>query len=280
MRLEILGSGGAMTTPRPGCDCRVCVEARLKGVPYSRTGPSFFLHGPDVLFDTPEESKEQLNRSHIPRVAACFYSHWHPDHVMGRRIFETLHADWRYWPRRVRGTTIVYLPEQVAADFRERLAGREHLGFMAERGWIEIVELADGETVGVDGVDVRPFRVAEDYVYAFLLFEGAARVLLAPDELLGWDPPEEVRGVDLAVLPMGICELDPLTGERRIDREHPILRFEATFAETLSIVERLGARRTVLAHIEELDRLSHDDLVEVGRRHGLEFAHDTMLLEV
>ncbi len=269
-----------MTTPRPGCDCRVCIEARQNGVPYSRTGPSFFLHGPDVVFDTPEESKHQLNRSHIRRVASCFYSHWHPDHVMGRRIFESLHADWRHWPRRVLGTTTVYLPQQVAADFRERLAGWEHLGFMAERGWIEIVGLADGDSVSLDGVDVRPFRVAEGYVYAFLLAEGAARVLLAPDELLGWDPPEEVRGVDLAVLPMGICELDPLTGERRIDRADPILRFEATFAETVSIAKRLGARRTVLAHIEELDRLSHDDLAEVGLRHGVEFSHDTMLLGV
>ena len=49
MRVEVLGSGGAVTIPRPGCSCRVCVEAREKGVPYSRTGPSVFVHGPDVL---------------------------------------------------------------------------------------------------------------------------------------------------------------------------------------------------------------------------------------
>jgi len=52
MRVEILGSGGATTTPRPGCMCRVCVEARAKGVPYARTDP----HGtesnePDVECD-------------------------------------------------------------------------------------------------------------------------------------------------------------------------------------------------------------------------------------
>jgi phosphoribosyl 1,2-cyclic phosphate phosphodiesterase len=56
VRVEILGSGGAVTIPRPGCGCRVCVEAREKGVPYARTGPSVFVHGPDVLIDTPEES--------------------------------------------------------------------------------------------------------------------------------------------------------------------------------------------------------------------------------
>ena len=54
MRLEILGSGGAVTIPRPGCDCRVCAEARARGIPYARTGPSVFVHGPDVLIDTPQ----------------------------------------------------------------------------------------------------------------------------------------------------------------------------------------------------------------------------------
>ena len=57
MKLEFLGSGGAGTIPKPLCQCRVCVQAREKGVPYSRTGPSLFIHGPDVLFDTPEEIK-------------------------------------------------------------------------------------------------------------------------------------------------------------------------------------------------------------------------------
>ncbi len=279
MRLEVLGSGGAVTIPRPGCDCRVCVEARKLGVPYSRTGPSFFLHEAHVLFDTPEESKHQLNRSRIGRVAACFYSHWHPDHVLGRRVFETLYADFRHWPRRTRGRTTVYLPEQVAADFRHRLAGWDHLAFMADRGWVEPVVVEDGETVTLGGVTIRPFRLAQDYVYAFLLEDGRKRVLLAPDELHLWDPPEDVRGVDLALLPMGICELDPFTGERRIDSEHPILRFEATFPQTLSIVERLRARRVVLAHVEELDGLSHDDLVELGRKHEIEFAYDTMVVE-
>ena len=63
MRVEILGSGGAATIPRPGCQCRVCVEAREKGGRFARTGPSTFVHGPNILFDTPEESKFQLERA-------------------------------------------------------------------------------------------------------------------------------------------------------------------------------------------------------------------------
>jgi phosphoribosyl 1,2-cyclic phosphate phosphodiesterase len=169
----------------------------------------------------------------------------------------------------------------VASDFRTRGIS-DHLSYLEASGDIRVVELADGEPVELGGWTFRPFRLAEDYVYAFLIEGDGKRVLLAPDETNGWDPPPDVRGVDLAVIPMGICEFDLLTGERRIHPEHPALAAEATSEETLAIVERLAARRTVLSHVEEIDGLSHDDLVEVARRHDgrFEFAYDGMVLDV
>ena len=207
MKVEILGSAGATTAPRPGCDCAICGEARSRGVPYARTGPSLFLHGADVLFDTPEESPFQLDRAGIRRIAGCFYSHWHPDHTMGRRVWELRNADWRTWPleRRRRVETPIYLPAQVAEDFRSHLGHWEHFTFMAGQGWVRLIELSDGEVVDVDGTRIMPFRVAEDYVYAFLVEDGRSRALLAPDELNGWVPPADLGPLDLAVLPMGVC---------------------------------------------------------------------------
>jgi phosphoribosyl 1,2-cyclic phosphate phosphodiesterase len=284
VRVEILGSGGATTTPRPGCECPVCVEAREKGVPYARTGPSVFVHGPDVVFDTPEEAKHQLDRAAIADVRACFYSHWHPDHTLGRRVWETRNADFRGWPREAKRqrVTDIYLPQQVAADHRRYLGGMEHLEFMQGRGWVRVHELKDGETVLVGGVEIRPFRLREDYVYAFELVERGRRLLIAMDELNGWSPPEAIRGVDLAVLPMGICEFDPFTGERRIHAEHPVLMYEATFEETRTIVGELGAERVVLSHVEEIDGLTHDDLQRLAPAYSanVTFAWDGLVVEV
>jgi len=284
LKIEFLGTGGAMRIPRPLCRCHVCNEAREKGVPYSRMGPSIFVHGPNLLIDTPEDIYEQLNRSTITKIDAVIYSHWHPDHVMGRRILESLNVDWRSYPPKHSKTT-VYLPEQVANDFRTRPGTGDHLQFFVQEGLIELCELKDAERILIGETEIVPFRLAEDYVYAFLLKEENKRVLIAMDELNNWVPPVELKELDLAVLPIGLFEFHPLTGERLISSDHPVLKFEATFEETVEIIKRLQAKKTFLTHIEEMAMLSFDELKQVEnnlRSQGLnvEIAYDTLVVEV
>jgi phosphoribosyl 1,2-cyclic phosphate phosphodiesterase len=84
---------------------------------------------------------------------------------------------------------------------------------------------------------------------------------------------------------MGICEFDLFTGERLIHEEHPVLRFEATFEETLGIVAGLDASRVVLSHVEEMDCISYGDLLRVEQRlqdegRDIRFAWDGMTVDV
>jgi phosphoribosyl 1,2-cyclic phosphate phosphodiesterase len=240
-----------------------------------------------VLIDTPEESNLQLNRAGIDRIAGCFYSHWHPDHTMGRRIWETRNVDLRGHPPQNQRTNI-YLPEQVALDFPERLGLQEHFDFMTKQGTVQVIELQDGISVELDGVEITPFRLAEDYVYAFLLVKDGLRVLIAPDELHGWAPeqaPLPLDDLELAVLPMGVTEFNVFSGVRLIHKDHRVLEMEMTFQETLDVVRALGARHTIITHIEEMEQLSFDDLRELERklhREGLDitFAWDTMVVDV
>lgn len=283
MQIEFLGTGGAITTPKPGCTCRVCVQAREKGLPYSRTGPSLFVHGPDVLFDTPEEIKVQLNRSCVKEIKACFYSHWHPDHVMGRRVWE-MNMDVYHWPPTHKQTD-VYIPQQVAQDFRKMLGTWDHLLYFQKLCLIRLIELSDGDTVTLNGTTIRPFRLAEEYVYAFLLEDDGKRILIVLDEMVGWEPPAEAQGVDLAIIPMGLTEFDYFTGERRLPEDHPVLKVEATFRQTLEIIRKLKASRVVISHIEEMNGLSYDDFQVVEKQlqnegFNIIFAYDTMLIEV
>ena len=235
------------------------VEARQRGAPYSRTGPSVFVHGPDLLIDTPEEIKFQLNRAGLGFIPACTYSHWHPDHVMGRRVWE-MNKDWRGWPPRDRQSDI-YLPQQVAADFRERLGSWENFEFLAAQNLVRMHVLQDGEAFTLGKTRILPVRLAADYVYAFLLEEEGKRVLIAPDELVGWDPPQTVRGLDLLCC-RGRAGVRPLHrrahGPRRASR--PGLRPPGP-----ALWNRASCRRVIMTPREPFG-LSHDDLQRLGAK--------------
>lgn len=287
VKVEILGSGGAFRTPRPSCSCRVCREARERGIPYSRSGPGVFVHGPDLLIDTSEDIYMQLDRARLGSIRGGLYSHWHPDHTMGRRVWETLNAA----PRSVddgHRRSDVYVPRGVLEDF-QRFGLMPHFQFLAQR-FINLVAMEPEQPYEINGYTVVAIPLAMARTYAFL-FEAAGegssrrRVLVAMDETRGWYPPPYLSGVDLAIIPVGIFEFDPFTGERRTPRNHPLLDEEATFEQTLELVAALGARSTVLTHIEEPDQLGYGDLMRLEQRGDLRalratFAYDGRVLEV
>ena len=122
--------------------------------------------------------------------------------------------DWRLWPPSHQQTD-VYLPQQVAEDFRGTLGTWEHFRYFQQDGLVRLIELSDGDAVTVGDTAIRPFRLAESFVYSPMLDGNGQRILIVADDLLGWEPPNEVRDVDLAILPMGVVEFDPLTGERQ-----------------------------------------------------------------
>jgi phosphoribosyl 1,2-cyclic phosphate phosphodiesterase len=280
VRIEILGSGGAVTIPRPGCRCRVCVEAREKGAPYSRTGPSVFVHGPDVLIDTPEESKQQLNRSGVTRIGAGLYSHWHPDHTAGRRVWEARNFDFRSWPPRYE-TTPVYVPERVWGDFETHYGLADQFRFLERQGTVKIELLAENGSFELDGTRVTAVSLDAENAQAFLFESDGKRVLIAMDETHRWTPPADLPPLDLALLPIGVFEFHPYSGERLIPEEFckPPVR-KARYEMTLELLRVLAPRRAVLSHVEEMDRLSHDELLRLGAADGWEPAFDGLVLDV
>jgi phosphoribosyl 1,2-cyclic phosphate phosphodiesterase len=279
LKVEILGSGGAVTIPRPGCTCGVCVEARAKGAPYARTGPSVFVHGPDVLIDTPEESKLQLNRARlVTRIAAGLYSHWHPDHTAGRRMWEARNFDFRSWPPRYE-TTPVYVPERVWADFETHYGLADQFRFLERQGTVKVELLPERGSFALDGTRITAIPLDAENAHAFLFEDGRHRVLVAMDETHRWQPPD-LGPLDLAVLPVGVFEHHPFTGERMIPEEFckPPVR-KARYEMTLELLRRLAPRRAVLSHVEEMDRLSHDELLRLGATDGWEPAFDGLVVE-
>jgi phosphoribosyl 1,2-cyclic phosphate phosphodiesterase len=231
-----------------------------------------------VLIDTPEESKHQLNHSTVSRIAAGLYSHWHPDHTAGRRVWEARNFDFRSWPPRYE-TTPVYVPESVWDDFEAHYGLADQFRFLERQGTVKVELVPDNGRFSLDGTTVRLLPLGAENAHAFLFEAGGKRVLVAMDETHRWDPPD-LGPLDLAVLPVGVFEHHPYTGERLIPEEFckPPVR-KARYETTLELVRRLAPRRAVLSHVEEMDRLSHDELERLGSRDGWEPAFDGLILD-
>ncbi len=207
MEIVFLGTAGAETTPKVGCLCPVCQEARHKGGRFVRNGPSLLLTGASVLFDTPEDVDKSLEREGIHEVSHLVYTHWHPDHTAGRRVLEQLNMDWLN--PKARRITHVWLPTWVRDDFRKRHGLEDNLEYFERSGIARIHEVGEGERFQLDGLSVCPFRMAQPGLTAYVLERASRRLVFALDDAKDWKPSTEFLEPDLLVLETGWFERDP-----------------------------------------------------------------------
>jgi len=207
MKFIILGSGGATTIPRPGCQCRVCEQARIKGIPYSRSGPSLFIQDINLLFDTPEEIAVQLNRERITKVDYIFYTHWHPDHTLGMRIIERMNKFWLTtfvkeatpWKR----VTICALPE-VIGDLKA-ISNRSgsFFDYYEKLNLTTMMSLEDRIPVKIKNIKVVPFRVSRGSAgvsTVYMLQKDGRKVIYAPCDVKPFPSDKQLMGADLLII--------------------------------------------------------------------------------
>ena len=280
MRLTILGSGGCMAIPKPLCGCRVCREARVKGVPYSRGGPSAFLHDVNLLIDTPAEIGEQLNRERVRRLEYLMLTHLDPDHVEGLRIAEQITLDFRTW-RACPGKAITLLVPEALVEPLGRLSTQygPAIGHYVRSGFLKIETFR--ETARAGDVAITAVPVPQDAQTAFIYVyekDGKKLVYAACDIKPFPEERAEVRGADVLVIQPGIFE----TGLRHrfcYPPDHVSRTSLYTFAKTLELARRIGARRTVFTHLEEYWHRGYDDYRRLEKEiPDVRFAWDGMTL--
>jgi phosphoribosyl 1,2-cyclic phosphate phosphodiesterase len=276
MEITIPGSGGCMVIPKPCCDCRVCAEARQKGVPYERTGPSAFIHDENLLIDTPAEIALQLNRCKISHVDSLIFSHLDPDHVEGFRVVEQIALDFRTWKAYPEKKIRLILPEYLHNRLKKiRSAYGPLLDYYETQGFIETTSFKTGIKVG--DIDITAIGVDRGTQIAFIyVFERqGTRIIYAPCDIKPF--PEnrpEVVDADLLVIQPGIFE----TGLKHgfvYPRQHISRSTLYTFEETLKLSYRIGAKRVLFIHLEEYWNRSHDEYMNIAKDlDGIDFAYD------
>lgn len=285
MKFNLLGSGGATKFPRPTCFCKLCEKARRLGIPYARTGPSLYLYDEQILFDTPEEIADQLNREKIKKVSHIFYTHWHPDHTQGMRIFEHLGCSDRGEDGREsnpREPIMVCLPNDVLEDFRRYC---HYLFFFEDRGWMIIKKVFDRKKVKIGQVFVTPLNLGrgKDRVRdAYLIEKNDKRVVYAPCSIYGLKVDRFYQNLDLLFIETGWFG-DTQKIRAKLAKDHG-WQDHVSFEENLELVKKIKPKRTILMHLEGTRHVDYDQMKEKIKPHdkmlNLEIAYDGMILNV
>jgi len=285
MKLVLLGSGGSTTTPRPGCQCRICVQAREKGVPYSRSGSSLFISDINLLFDTPEEIAMQLNREGINSIDYIFYTHWHPDHTLGMRIVERMYMSWldRFVKEKGPSKKVkIYALDEVMEDLLAiRNKHESFFSFYERLGLIETFLLENEKPVEIQGFTITPVKVKtgwNEISTVYIIEEGAKKVIYAPCDSKPFPRSKLLKKPDILIIG-NVFPLGPLKGGITIPEDNVLRRELFSLEEVLELAKELEAKKLIVTHIEEEWGKSYDEYKELElryREYNLCFAYDGM----
>ncbi|MFC2027334.1 MBL fold metallo-hydrolase [Chloroflexota bacterium] len=282
MKCTILGSGGCTVIPKPLCQCQICVEARKKGIPYSRGGPSAFLHDINLLIDTPAEISSQLNRSDIQQVEYIIFTHLDPDHTEGFRVVEQIALDFRSWQTYPEKQICLLLPQQLKdriGDIKSQYG--PVIDFYQDNGFIKLQTLE--QTITIDDILISAIPVNRGTQISFIYtFEKLGKKLVyAPCDIKPFpEHLKEVQNADVLIIQPGIFE-ERLKHDFRYPLDHVSRNTLYTFEQTLELARRLEAKKVLFTHVEEYWNRSHDDYLALESDDPfIQFAYDGMQLEV
>jgi phosphoribosyl 1,2-cyclic phosphate phosphodiesterase len=277
MKAIILGSGGVVPPPRLGSSKPISVEAREKGIPYARTGSSFFIEDASLLFDTPEEVRTQLLRENISDIKNVIITHWHPDHTLGIRILEQLNWDFVN-SKPIREPINVYIcPEQL--EIFKKLSCGGFLEFYEKKGFIKLHFFKSEDILQFDNIKVQPILIEETKGYYFLITdENNNKIVYASCEYKGLKVHSSTRDVDIFIAHNLFWE-DSTISPRKIPPKD-----EDSFEQMLEHAKQMNAKRILIVHIEETFELSHDQLNNIFKDkysdYNIEASYDGMVINL
>ncbi len=271
-----------MVIPKPCCPCRVCEEARRKGVPYERTGPSAFVHDENILVDTPAEIAVQLNRCGIEKVERLMFSHMDPDHIEGIRVVEQIALDFRTWEAYPEKRIRLVIPEYLYHRLRKVCSAYGPLiDYYERQGFVETETFRDRVRIGRTDVTALGVDRGSQIAFVYVFEKDGQKLVYAPCDIKPFpeDRPE-VRDADLLVIQPGIFETRLKHGFV-YPTDHISRTTLYTFEQTLELSWRINAGRVLFIHLEEYWNRGHDDYARIAARcENIQFAYDGYHTEV
>lgn len=254
MKLNLLGTGGVTPIPKPCCNCELCTRARKMGISEYQTGPSMFIYDDNILFDTPEEVRFQINREKIDRVENIILTHWHPDHTQGIRVVEQINFD-HVLGKAEHEPINLYIAEKQLEMFRKYGSGNL-LDKYIERKTIRIVYFEHNKQIKFKNTTITPLYIPKTEGYYFLVEDNKTKkkVVYAPCEYHELKVYDYIKDVDILIAHCLYFE------NKHIGSGVDYSDSEDSFEKMLRDSKEMNAKKIVITHTEEAFKLTMEQL--------------------
>jgi len=268
MKLTILGSGGAMPTPRPFCKCVTCNKARELGKPYKRNSCSLFINGINTLIDCGEDISDSLNRNNVAQVDNLLITHWHPDHTFGMR--HLVEAYYNFRSGKSDKTINLYIPNKVFETLKQKFPVIEYYINVQKTLALHLIEDGDQLKFNDITISVVGYQGKNSDTYAYLLGNNEHKVLYAPCDTISFDNYKNYKNLDLLINECGVFSN---------------VSSEISFDKLMNRIGEINPKKTILTHIEEIEIniWGEDYLQKMKEKYNdidFDFAIDGMEMEI
>jgi phosphoribosyl 1,2-cyclic phosphate phosphodiesterase len=283
MKFIIVGSGGCVSIPRPLCKCKVCVEARQKGIPYSRCGCSLYLEDVSLLIDTPEDINIALNNAEIYSLDYILYSHWDPDHTLGMRIIEQLRLEWLnfYENKKPNNPITIYASNGVMNDVNSiRSIHGSFMDYYEHMGLIKRINVED-KLAMKNNINITFIRVPKKKNVDIFLFEqNGKKLVYAPCDCKIFPENEILYNADILIIGNTFIG-NVLKNGTIIHENHPLRQELHSVENIMEIKVKYKIKTVIITHIEEDWGKSYDEYKKLEKEYeNIEFAYDGMKIEI
>ena len=285
MEITIFGSGGFQTIPRPLCQCRICKEARQKGVPYSRNGPSIFIKELNAIFDTPKDIINSINRENIKELKRIFYTHWHPDHTEGMRVVEEITSDWSQkspFTLKNHGEPIaLFIPDKLKETITNIKSPKgSYFDFFEHQNFAKLKFVPFNKEQKFNEISVIPKKINEE-TSCYLIKNKSKKLVYMPCDVKPFETHDFLQDCNLFIV--GSPFLESNEGIKNIPENHPLRDELFSMGEIIGLIKKFNIKKTIITHIEEMWRLSFDEYKDIEKKYkeyNINFSFDGMKLKL